>query len=74
MHFGMLKEYLSDLSDAVIDHSGEIYQYKDGETITSWKPYHGLKNNNSSEFFFAVKAQLDECKQIQQQIRSHPIF
>lgn len=58
-YFEMLKEYFFDLSGAVIDHAGEIYQYAGDEMIISWKLDIGLKNNNSIECFFAMRALLE---------------
>ena len=51
----MLKEYYSDLSDPIIQYSGEIYQYVGDEMIVSWKPKRGLFNNNCLKCFFAMK-------------------
>lgn len=51
----MLREYFFDVSGAVIDHAGEIYQYAGDEMIISWKLDNGLKNNKSIECFFAMK-------------------
>jgi adenylate cyclase len=55
-YFEMLREYYSDLSDPIIKHSGEIYQYVGDEIIVSWKLKKGLKNNNCIQCFFAMKA------------------
>ncbi|WP_138478166.1 adenylate/guanylate cyclase domain-containing protein [Dyadobacter bucti] len=58
-YFEMLKEYFFDLSVAVIDYAGTIYQYAGDEMIVSWKLKDGLRNNNSIECFFAMKRALD---------------
>jgi adenylate cyclase len=55
-YFEMLREYYSDLSDPVINHSGEIYQYIGDEIVVSWKLSKGLQNNNCIQCFFAMKA------------------
>lgn len=57
-YFEMLKEYFFDLSGAVIDHSGAIYQYAGDEMILTWKLKDGLKKNNSVNCFFAMKHML----------------
>ncbi|MEO6286798.1 MAG: adenylate/guanylate cyclase domain-containing protein [Dyadobacter sp.] len=57
-YFEMLKEYFFDLSVAVIDYGGTIYQYAGDEMIVSWKLKEGLKNNNCIECFFAMKRAL----------------
>ncbi|WP_159467757.1 adenylate/guanylate cyclase domain-containing protein [Dyadobacter sp. 3J3] len=57
-YFEMLKEYFFDLSGAVIDYGGTIYQYAGDEMIVSWKLKDGLKNNDCIECFFAMKRAL----------------
>ncbi len=42
-YFEMLKEYFFDLSEAVIDYAGTIYQYAGDEMIVCWKLKDGLK-------------------------------
>ena len=58
-YFQMLKEYFFDLSVAVIDYAGTIYQYAGDEMIISWKLKDGLKNNNCISCFFAMKRALE---------------
>jgi adenylate cyclase len=57
-YFQMLKEYFYDLSSAVIDHAGAIYQYAGDEIIICWKLKDGLKKNNSIDCFFAMQRTL----------------
>ena len=54
-YFEMLKEYFADLTDSIISHSGEIYQYVGDEVVLSWKLKSGLLNNNCIRCFFAMK-------------------
>ena len=58
-YFQMLREYFFDLSVAVIDYEGTIYQYAGDEMIISWKLKDGLKNNNCISCFFAMKRALE---------------
>jgi adenylate cyclase len=58
-YFEMLKEYFFDLSGAVIDHAGAIYQYAGDEMIICWKLKDGLKNNDCIECFFAMQRRLE---------------
>jgi adenylate cyclase len=55
----MLKEYFVDLSSAVMDYEGEIYQYAGDEVIISWKLKDGLKRNNIVNCFFVMKRTLE---------------
>ena len=58
-YFEMLKEYFFDLSGAVIDYAGTIYQYAGDEMIVCWKLKDGLRKNNSIECFFAMRRALE---------------
>lgn len=57
-YFELLKEYYSDFSDAIVGHSGEIYQYVGDEIIISWKYSDGIKNGNCIGCFLAMKDDL----------------
>lgn len=57
-YFELLKEYYSDFSDAIISHSGEVYQYIGDEIVISWTYKNGIKNNNCINCFFAMKEAL----------------
>ena len=57
-YFEMLKEYYSDLSEAIIQYSGEVYQYVGDEIIVSWKYETGIADNNCIKCFFAMKKDL----------------
>lgn len=59
-YFELLREYYSDFSDAIIRHSGEVYQYIGDEIVISWKYEDGIINNNCINCFFAMKAALKE--------------
>ena len=58
LYFQMLQQYFSNLTDPVIEHSGEIYQYAGDEMILSWPLKKGLKNNACIKCFFAMKESL----------------
>ena len=55
-YFEMLQEYYADLSEPIIKHMGEIYQYVGDEVIVSWRLKNGLQNNHCLQCFFDVKA------------------
>ncbi|MEM6719006.1 MAG: adenylate/guanylate cyclase domain-containing protein [Bacteroidota bacterium] len=57
-YFELLKEYYYTLSDAVILHAGEIYQYVGDELVISWKYKNGIRNNNCVECFFRMQDDL----------------
>ncbi|MCB9288875.1 MAG: adenylate/guanylate cyclase domain-containing protein [Lewinellaceae bacterium] len=57
-YFEMLKEYYATLSDAIVAHSGEVYQYVGDEVIVSWPFETGILDNNCIRCFFAMKEAL----------------
>ncbi|MCZ4316608.1 adenylate/guanylate cyclase domain-containing protein [Comamonadaceae bacterium G21597-S1] len=57
-YFEMLKAYYADLSDSIIDHGGDIYQYVGDEIVVTWTMAEGLRNNNCIRCFFAMRAAL----------------
>lgn len=57
-YFEMLREYYADLSESIIQYSGEIYQYVGNEIVVSWKLKKGLRNNNCIQCFYAMKKAL----------------
>lgn len=59
VYFEFLKEYYVDLSNSILNYSGEIYQYVGDEVVISWKIKNGLKNNNFLKCFFAMKLALE---------------
>jgi adenylate cyclase len=61
-YFEMLKTYYADLSDPIVNYSGEIYEYVGDEIVVSWKPEKGLKDNNCIQCFIAMKRALNKRK------------
>ena len=57
-YFELLRDYYSDFSEAIILHSGEVYQYIGDEIIISWKFEVGIENNNCINCYFAMKEAL----------------
>ena len=57
-YFKLLKKYYTDLSESVIDYSGEIYQYVGDELVVSWSVNNGLYNNGCLQCFFSMQKAL----------------
>lgn len=57
-YFELLKAYYYDLSSAIVNSSGEVYQYVGDEIVVSWKFEKGIKNNNCIQCFFDMKKDL----------------
>lgn len=54
-YFHLLKKYYADVTEAIIQTDGEVYQYAGDEVIVSWSLKKGLVNNNCIECFFMIK-------------------
>ena len=59
-YFELLREYYSDFSDAIVRHSGEVYQYIGDEIVVSWKYEDGIKNNNCINCYFNMRKDLQK--------------
>ena len=54
-YFKLLNKYYYDTTNAIIQTSGEVYQYAGDEIIVSWNLKSGLKNNNCIRCFYLMK-------------------
>jgi len=54
-YFQLLNKYYADTTEAIIQTSGEVYQYAGDEIIVSWNLKNGLANNNCIRCFFRIK-------------------
>lgn len=54
-YFELLNKYYADTTDAIIQTSGEVYQYAGDEIIVSWNLKNGLTDNNCDRCFFMIK-------------------
>lgn len=59
-YFDLLKDYYADLSNSIIDHEGEVYQYIGDEIVISWSLQKGISNNNCVRCFFSMKSDLEK--------------
>ena len=56
LYFDLLNEYYADMSEAVVQTFGEIYQYVGDEMVVSWTLKNGLRDNNCLRCFFLIRA------------------
>jgi adenylate cyclase len=56
----LLSMFFYDLTDAVLETDGEIYEYVGDEVVVTWKHAKGLKNSNCLRCFFLIKKQIDK--------------
>lgn len=54
-YYELLNKYYADMSDAILNNQGEIYQYVGDEVVISWPKSIGIKNNNCLNCFFEIR-------------------
>lgn len=59
-YFEFLQTYYNSLSDAIIQHQGEVYQYIGDEIVLTWRLEEGEQNHYWCNCYFALKAKLDQ--------------
>ena len=57
-YFELLGAYYDELSAAIIQHEGEVYQYVGDEIVISWERERGIRNENCLNCFFAMQQDL----------------
>lgn len=71
----LIQDCFNDLTDAVIEHRAEIYQYVGDEVILCWKSKLGLKDNNCIDAFFSYQKTLEaRAEYYQRNYGLQPIF
>lgn len=55
-YYQFLNAYYRDMTKAIIETQGEIYQYVGDEIVVSWPLAQGLNKNNCLRCFFLIKA------------------
>lgn len=53
-YFELLNDFFGDISQPVLDHDGEIYQYVGDEVVISWPLIDPESNKKSIDCFFAI--------------------
>ncbi|MEQ9263595.1 MAG: adenylate/guanylate cyclase domain-containing protein [Balneolaceae bacterium] len=59
-YFDFLRQYYDALSDSIINHLGEVYQYVGDEIVITWEYEHGTRDNNWLECFIDLKSAITE--------------
>lgn len=57
-YFSLLNDFFDDITDPIIFHKGEIYQYVGDEVTISWEIDEGIKNLNCIKCFFEIKRKI----------------
>ncbi len=58
-YFNFLKDVFKDVTPAILDSKGEIYQYVGDEIVVCWKQDSGTQNANCVQCFFEIKKSLE---------------
>lgn len=59
-YFELLNDFFSDISETIVNHQGEIYQYVGDEVVVSWSLDNGLEQARCLDCFFHI---IDEMEQ-----------
>ncbi len=62
-YYELLNKYYADMSDAILNSNGEIYQYVGDEVVISWPKHIGIENNNCLKCFFDIKETINSKSQ-----------
>ncbi|TMM56845.1 adenylate/guanylate cyclase domain-containing protein [Maribacter algarum] len=63
-YFNLLKEYYADMTNAILETSGDIYQYVGDEIVVSWTKRDGLYKNNCIRCFEKIHYAIQQKKEI----------
>ncbi|MEM7103576.1 MAG: adenylate/guanylate cyclase domain-containing protein [Bacteroidota bacterium] len=53
-YYTLLNSVFADITDAILSHAGEIYQYVGDEVVISWTRKNGLRNANCINCYFGI--------------------
>lgn len=59
-YYRFLNRYYRDMTKAIVDSKGEVYQYIGDEIVLSWEDEEGIENNNCIECFFSIKEAIEK--------------
>jgi adenylate cyclase len=64
----LLKDFFADITNPIVDHHGEIYQYVGDEIVIAWSLEGGARKNHCIECFFEMQKEIAKKKDYYQQI------
>ena len=62
-YYELLNEYYADLTEAILDTAGRIYQYVGDEVVVRWDMEEGLNDSNCIRCFFLMKENFELKKE-----------
>ncbi len=61
-YFKLLKKYYSDMTEAILETYGEVYQYVGDEIVVTWTMENGIHNNNCIECYRKISEVFEDKK------------
>ncbi len=61
-YFELLKTYYADMTNAILETSGEVYQYVGDEIVVTWKEKKGIDKNNCIHCFIKISDAINKNK------------
>ena len=59
-HYKFINAYYADMTDAIIETTGQIYQYVGDEIVISWNLKDGIRDGNCLKCFFLIKDKIEQ--------------
>jgi adenylate cyclase len=59
-YFDLLRHFVDDLTEPVLEAGGEIYQYAGDEVVVTWRTEAGVRAANCVRCFFGIRAAVSE--------------
>jgi adenylate cyclase len=59
-HYALINEYYSDMTDAILETHGSIYQYVGDEIVISWNMEKGLDRSSCLRCFFLIEQYIEK--------------
>lgn len=62
-YFDLLKTYYADMTDAILETSGEIYQYVGDEIVVTWTKKKGIYTNNCIQCLAKISKTIEQKRE-----------
>lgn len=63
-YHNLLKDFFADITNAIIENRGEVYQYVGDEVVVSWPKAQGIEGANCVRCYVDMLASIDEKREI----------
>ncbi len=63
LYHEFLKDYFSDITNAILYNKGEVYQYVGDEVVVTWKMNAGLEQQHCLKCYFDIRWSIDKKKE-----------